>query len=95
VVTTASTGTEDRRNEAWRVVHSVLDPELPVISIEDLGVLRGVAIVGHTVLVTITRTYSGCPAMDAIRDGVVSALNGAGFDDVAVRTVLAPAWTSD
>jgi len=69
-VTTHQTGTQNRRDEAWRVVRSVLDPELPVISIEDLGILRDAEIVGDTVRVTITPTYSGCPALDAIRDGL-------------------------
>jgi ring-1,2-phenylacetyl-CoA epoxidase subunit PaaD len=81
---------------AWDVAATVCDPEIPVLTIEDLGILRA-AHVSDTgqVLVTITPTYSGCPAMDAIRDDVVAALEGAGYDDVAVRLVLAPAWTTD
>ncbi|MEC5198915.1 ring-1,2-phenylacetyl-CoA epoxidase subunit PaaD [Arthrobacter sp. PL16] len=81
---------------AWDLAATVCDPEIPVLTIEDLGILRD-AHVSDTgqVLVTITPTYSGCPAMDAIRDDVVTALNGAGYDDVAVRLVLAPAWTTD
>ncbi len=74
---------------------SVPDPEVPVLTIEDLGVLRDVAVEGGRVTVTITPTYSGCPAMDAIRDDVVLALTAAGFDQVDVRLVLAPAWTTD
>jgi ring-1,2-phenylacetyl-CoA epoxidase subunit PaaD len=85
--------TEARR--AWAVAASVLDPEVPVLTIEDLGVLRDVCLDGDRVTVTITPTYSGCPAMDAIRDDVVLALTAAGFDDVEVRLVLAPAWTTD
>lgn len=80
---------------AWEVAASVLDPEVPVLTIEDLGVLREVAVEGERVRVAITPTYSGCPAMDAIRDDVVLALTAAGFDDVEVRVVLAPAWTTD
>ncbi|MDT0141199.1 1,2-phenylacetyl-CoA epoxidase subunit PaaD [Microbacterium sp. PRC9] len=80
---------------AWEVVASVLDPEVPVLTIEDLGVLRDVVVDAGRVTVTITPTYSGCPAMDAIRDDVVLALTSAGFDDIDVRLVLAPAWTTD
>jgi ring-1,2-phenylacetyl-CoA epoxidase subunit PaaD len=94
-VVTASV-TSPARDKAWRAAAAVLDPEVPVLTIDDLGVLRDVAVDerGH-VDVDITPTYSGCPAMDAIRDDVVSALNASGFDDVSVRTVLSPAWTTD
>lgn len=80
----------------WDIAATVCDPEIPVLTIEDLGILRD-AHVSETgqVLVTITPTYSGCPAMDAIRDDVTSALTSAGYDDVAVRLVLSPAWTTD
>ncbi len=75
---------------------AVPDPELPVITIEDLGILRDVALdATGTVQVTITPTYSGCPAMDVIRADIVSALNAAGFAQVTVGTVLAPAWSTD
>ena len=80
---------------AWAVAASVPDPEIPVLTIEDLGVLRDVAVDGNRTIVTITPTYSGCPAMDAIRDDVVLALTAAGFADVEVRLTLAPAWTTD
>ncbi len=74
----------------------VLDPEVPVLTIEDLGVLREVSVdPGGHVDVAITPTYSGCPAMDAIRDDVTSALSAAGFSDTTVRLVLSPAWTTD
>jgi len=67
-----------------------------VLTIEDLGVLRGVDFADDGALeVTITPTYSGCPAMDTIRQDVISALREAGFGDVRVLTVLAPAWTTD
>lgn len=87
--------TDASTRRAWEVAASVLDPEVPVLTIEDLGVLRDVSVDGDRVTVTITPTYSGCPAMDAIRDDVVLALTSAGFDDVEVRLVLAPAWTTD
>ena len=79
----------------WDIAATVVDPEVPVLTIEDLGVLRGVSIDGERVTVDITPTYSGCPAVDAIRDDIVSALSAAGFADVRVRQVLAPAWTTE
>ncbi|MFK0401826.1 1,2-phenylacetyl-CoA epoxidase subunit PaaD [Microbacterium sp. NPDC090225] len=81
--------------DAWRIAAAVADPEVPVLTIEDLGVLRAVESDGARVRVDITPTYSGCPAMDTIRDDVILALTAAGFDDVEVRLVLAPAWTTD
>jgi ring-1,2-phenylacetyl-CoA epoxidase subunit PaaD len=84
-----------RERRAWDVAAGVLDPELPVLTIEDLGVLRDVSLAGEHVTVTITPTYSGCPAMDAIRADLEVTLREAGFPDVTVRTVLSPAWTTD
>lgn len=81
--------------DAWRIAAAVADPEVPVLTIEDLGVLRAVESDGARVRVDITPTYSGCPAMDSIRDDVILALTAAGFGEVEVRLVLAPAWTTD
>lgn len=80
---------------ARRVAASVTDPEVPVLTIEDLGILRDVVVDGDRATVTITPTYSGCPAVDAIRDDLVLALSAAGFAEVDVRLTLAPAWTTD
>jgi ring-1,2-phenylacetyl-CoA epoxidase subunit PaaD len=80
---------------AWEAASAVRDPEIPVLTIADLGVLRDVQTDADGVIVTITPTYSGCPAMDAIRDDLTLALIGAGFSRVEVRTALAPAWTTD
>ena len=77
------------------VLAEVTDPEIPVITIEDLGILRDVAVDGGHVTVTITPTYSGCPAMDEIRADIRTALAEHGWTDVEVRMVLAPAWTTD
>lgn len=80
----------------WDVAATVCDPEIPVLTIEDLGILRDARVTeSGQVRVTITPTYSGCPAMDAIRDDVTAALHTAGYDDVAVRLTLTPAWTTD
>jgi ring-1,2-phenylacetyl-CoA epoxidase subunit PaaD len=81
---------------ARRAAAAVLDPEVPVLTIEDLGVLRDVIVdADDHVEVVITPTYSGCPAMDAIRQDVVDALHREGFGEVSVRMVLSPAWTTD
>jgi len=80
---------------AWDVAATVVDPEIPVLTIEDLGVLRTVEEDGDRVRVELTPTYSGCPAIDAMRDDVRSALQGAGYTQVDVRMVLSPAWTTD
>jgi ring-1,2-phenylacetyl-CoA epoxidase subunit PaaD len=75
---------------------SVLDPEVPVLTIADLGVLRDVTVnAAGRVIVTVTPTYSGCPAMDVIRRDVEDAVHAAGFSDVEVRTVLSPPWTTE
>ncbi|APH44357.1 phenylacetate-CoA oxygenase subunit PaaJ [Microbacterium sp. 1.5R] len=83
------------RSTAWRIAAAVADPEVPVLTIEDLGVLRAVTVDGDVVRVDITPTYSGCPAMDTIRDDVILALTAAGYSRVEVRLVLSPAWTTD
>jgi ring-1,2-phenylacetyl-CoA epoxidase subunit PaaD len=82
--------------EVREVVAQVPDPELPVISIADLGILRDVIVEanGH-VVVEITPTYSGCPAMDTIRADVLARLRAEGWADAEVRMVLSPAWTTD
>jgi ring-1,2-phenylacetyl-CoA epoxidase subunit PaaD len=79
----------------WNIAATVVDPEVPVLTIEDLGVLRSVSVDGGRVTVDITPTYSGCPAVDAMRDDIVSALSAAGYAEVRVRQVLAPAWTTE
>lgn len=80
---------------AERVAATVVDPELPMLTLADLGVLREVAMgADGRVVVSITPTYSGCPAMATMRDDLVRSLQEAGFD-AEVRVVLSPAWTSD
>lgn len=74
---------------------SVVDPEIPVLTLADLGVLRRVAVTGDTVRVTITPTYSGCPAMDAMAADIEQVLTAAGYREVTVERRLAPAWTTD
>lgn len=84
---------------AWDLAATVVDPEVPVLTIADLGVLRSVVVendaAGPRAVVEITPTYSGCPAVDAIRDDIRTVLSAAGYASVEVRTVLSPAWTTD
>lgn len=87
----ATMATSDLR----QVVARVVDPEVPVLTIEDLGVLRDVRRDDGTVVVTITPTYSGCPAMRQIEDDIVTTLERSGYRDVRVETVFSPAWTTD
>ena len=79
----------------WDAASTVHDPEIPVLSIADLGILREARVEGERAVVVITPTYSGCPAMDTITTDVTRALERAGFPDAEVRLVLQPAWTTD
>jgi ring-1,2-phenylacetyl-CoA epoxidase subunit PaaD len=79
---------------AWELLASVPDPELPTVSVVDLGIARDVQYDGGRLVVSITPTYSGCPAMREIEDDVRARLLER-FDDVEVRTVLSPPWTTD
>jgi ring-1,2-phenylacetyl-CoA epoxidase subunit PaaD len=80
---------------AYEAASAVVDPEIRVITIEELGVLRRVDNEGGHVTVTITPTYSGCPAMDVIRADIRGALSRAGYPDAEIVTELSPPWTTD
>jgi ring-1,2-phenylacetyl-CoA epoxidase subunit PaaD len=107
MVTPTMAGTEDstadraadaigRAELARALAARVTDPELPMLTLEDLGVLRGVEVDANgPVVVTITPTYSGCPAMATMRDDLVHSLRSNGFGEVTVRVSLHPAWSSD
>lgn len=83
------------RDALFAVLDTVMDPEVPVVSVVELGVVRDAAVEGDEVVVTITPTYSGCPAMREIEDEIVRALRSHGHERVRVRTVFSPAWTTD
>ena len=83
------------QKRAWDAAAQVVDPEIPVLTIADLGVLRDVAINDGCVEVAITPTYSGCPAMNMIALEIELALERAGISRPKIRTVLSPAWTTD
>jgi ring-1,2-phenylacetyl-CoA epoxidase subunit PaaD len=83
------------REELLEVLAEIKDPELPVIDIVELGIVRDVAIDGNSVRVDVTPTYSGCPAIQVIEHDIVEALEARGFSDVKVRNVFSPPWTTD
>ncbi len=90
------TATVDDLAAARVAAAAVPDPEVPVLTVADLGILRSVDLADDgAVDVVITPTYSGCPAMGTIEDDVRAAIGSAGFERVRVRTVLSPAWTTD
>jgi len=80
---------------AREIAAAVPDPELPMVTVADLGILRDVSTDGDRVVVTITPTYSGCPALAEIARDLRHRLTQAGFGEVVVRTALAPPWSSD
>lgn len=83
------------RAHAREIVAGVVDPEMPMVTLDDLGVVRGVDVERDTVLVTITPTYTGCPAIEEMRHDLRTALTAAGYASVEVRTVFSPAWSTD
>ena len=85
----------DDLDTAREIAAAVPDPELPMVTVADLGILRDVATEDGRLVVTITPTYSGCPALPEIAHDLRHRLSRAGFPEVTVRTVLAPAWSSD
>lgn len=91
-----TTGTTALTEESiYALLENVKDPEVPVISVRELGVLRNVKVENGTVYVTITPTYTGCPAMDVMREDIEKELQLAGITRFEVKQVLAPAWTTD
>ena len=90
-----ATSTADIKQGVWKVLQTVKDPEIPVISIIDLGIVRDVRVGEAGIEVDLTPTYSGCPALDVIPILVKQALGEAGFTNVEVRNVLSPPWSTD
>lgn len=89
------TSADSLRQRAWNAAATVTDPEIPVLTIADLGVLRDVRVEGEAIEVAITPTYSGCPAMNMIALEIELALEREGLPRPHVTTVLSPAWTTD
>ena len=88
-------GKEEVRQRIFALLKSIPDPEIPVVSIGELGILRDVVVDADRIEVVITPTYSGCPAMKAIEQDILAVLQRAGIANVSVRSVLAPAWSTD
>lgn len=82
-------------NKIRQILEQVTDPEIPVLTIADLGIVRDIRILGNLVEIVITPTYSGCPAMDAIAIDIKLKLAEAGYTKVKITSVLNPAWTTD
>ena len=95
LVAEAPSPVDARTAHAWAVLDTVLDPEVPVVSVCELGIVRDVRCDAHGTTVMLTPTYSGCPATEFIERGVVDALVAAGFGPVRVQMQRAPAWTTD
>lgn len=83
------------REDVFATLNEVMDPEVPVISVVELGIVRDVEVLEDRVIVTVTPTYSGCPAMRVIEQDIQRALQARGVSDVDVRVSYAPAWTTD
>lgn len=81
--------------QIWSWLNEIEDPEIPVISVVELGVVREIVRVGEQIQVSITPTYSGCPAMYAMKDAIHNKLQEKGLHDVVTKTVLFPPWTTD
>ncbi len=84
-----------QKEAVWSVLKEIPDPEIPVISIVDLGITRDISIEGDKVTVMITPTYSGCPAMKAIENDIIEKLKEAGVAQVEIKMVYSPVWTTD
>ena len=82
-------------DDIWSLLREVPDPEIPVVSVVDLGIVRGVAWEDGELVVTVTPTYSGCPATAVIALDIEEALRCAGLENVRLKTQLSPAWTTD
>lgn len=82
-------------NDIWQALEHVKDPEIPVISLVELGIVRAVELEANQVCVTITPTFSGCPALKVMEEEIVAELLTLGVSKVEVKVVLAPAWSTD
>ncbi len=83
------------KEEVYKLLEWVVDPEIPVLTVFDLGIIRDVIMMENGVEVVITPTYSGCPAMNMIESQIRAALVEGGIREVTIQTILSPAWTTD
>lgn len=84
-----------RADQVWQALAQVPDPEIPVVNVVEMGIVRDVQVEGGKVVVTMTPTFSGCPALHVIRENLERAVRGLGFAEVEVKTVLFPPWSTD
>ena len=83
------------KDKIWALLEEIPDPEIPVLSIHDLGIVRKIDEINNEIIVTITPTYSGCPAMNVFEADIVTTLNKYGYDNVSIKTIYDPPWTTD
>ena len=83
------------RQQILEYLKEVPDPEVPALNVVELGIVRGIDVDDESLTVVITPTYSGCPAMKAIEDDIITKLKEKGYENVHLKTVLSPAWTTD
>lgn len=81
--------------EIWKLLDNVKDPEIPVVSVVEMGIVREISVIDSRISVKMTPTFSGCPALDTMREEIERELRRAGAHEVTVETVLYPPWTSD
>jgi ring-1,2-phenylacetyl-CoA epoxidase subunit PaaD len=86
---------ETEKQNILQILQTVCDPEVPVLSVVDMGIIRNIEVMNDHVEITITPTYTGCPAMDVIRMNIRLALAEHGYKSAEVKTILSPAWTTD
>lgn len=89
------TRTAFSEKDIWNALNEVMDPELPVVSVVEMGIVREVELTDAGVRVTMTPTFSGCPALRVMQSEIESKLRELGFENVEVRTVLSPPWSTD
>ena len=83
------------KDKIWNLLAEIPDPEIPVLTIHDLGIVRKIDEIDNEIVVTITPTYSGCPAMNQFEADIVTTLNKYGYDKVSIVTTYDPPWTTD
>ncbi|MGB0402617.1 MAG: 1,2-phenylacetyl-CoA epoxidase subunit PaaD [Salibacteraceae bacterium] len=87
--------TSENTKQIWEILESIPDPEIPVISVVELGVIRKVEATTTKTIITITPTYSGCPAMKVFEDDIIKTIEEKGYPKVEIKTIYSPAWTTD
>ncbi|MBS1764678.1 MAG: phenylacetate-CoA oxygenase subunit PaaJ [Bacteroidetes bacterium] len=92
---TVSTADSADEKKVWELLNTIPDPDIPVISIVELGIVRNVDVEEHHITITITPSYSGCPAMNVFTEDIRKVLTENGYADVRIKTKLSPAWTTE